>query len=126
MLVTLRHEKMERSQNPRKISRHNRSSAHDEESARRRSRTFSQDDTAVPNDPDSKNVYYENQLSKKDYDIQELRFVIYLTIIKKNLACKIISTRKTKCKKIFAIILIMPLVVWILQIVVSPMWNLLT
>ncbi|CCD64587.1 GRIP domain-containing protein [Caenorhabditis elegans] len=73
MLVTLRHEKMERSQNPRKISRHNRSSAHDEESARRRSRTFSQDDTAVPNDPDSKNVYYENQLSKKDYDIQELR-----------------------------------------------------
>ncbi|EGT30197.1 CBN-KLP-8 protein [Caenorhabditis brenneri] len=74
MLVTLRHEKMERTQNPRKISRHNRSSTHDEDAAaRRRSRTFSQDDTAVPNDPDSKNVYYENQLSKKDYDIQELR-----------------------------------------------------
>lgn len=75
MLVTLRHEKMERTQNPRKISRHNRSSTHDDDAAaaRRRSRTFSQDDTAVPNDPDSKNVYYENQLSKKDYDIQELR-----------------------------------------------------
>uniref|UniRef100_A0A1I7UAI7 GRIP domain-containing protein n=1 Tax=Caenorhabditis tropicalis TaxID=1561998 RepID=A0A1I7UAI7_9PELO len=74
MLVTLRHEKMERTQNPRKISRHNRSSTHDDDvSSRRRSRTFSQDDAAVPNDPDSKNVYYENQLSKKDYDIQELR-----------------------------------------------------
>uniref|UniRef100_A0A8R1E0U3 GRIP domain-containing protein n=1 Tax=Caenorhabditis japonica TaxID=281687 RepID=A0A8R1E0U3_CAEJA len=76
MLVTLRHEKMERTQNPRKISRHNRSSTHDEDAnARRRSRTFSQDDNsaAVPNDPDSKNVYYENQLTKKDYDIQELR-----------------------------------------------------
>lgn len=67
---------MERSQNPRKISRHNRSSTHDDESiGRRRSRTFSQDDSAnVPNDPDSKNVYYENQLTKKDYDIQELRY----------------------------------------------------
>ncbi|CAI2356791.1 unnamed protein product [Caenorhabditis sp. 36 PRJEB53466] len=74
MLVSLRHEKMERSQNARKISRHNRSSTHDEES-RRRSRTFSQDEnsSAVPNDPDSKNVYYENQLTKKEFDIQELR-----------------------------------------------------
>ncbi|CAO4385014.1 unnamed protein product [Caenorhabditis nigoni] len=74
MLVTLRHEKMERSQNPRKISRHNRSSTYEEDPAtRRRSRTYSQDDTTVPNDPDSKNVYYENQLTKKDFDIQELR-----------------------------------------------------
>ncbi|CAI5454127.1 unnamed protein product [Caenorhabditis angaria] len=75
MLVNFRNEKMEK---PRKISKHNRNSGHEDDPASfRRSRTFSQDDREsnanVPNDPDSKNVYYENQLTKKEFDIQELR-----------------------------------------------------
>ncbi|CAB3400060.1 unnamed protein product [Caenorhabditis bovis] len=73
MLVSFRNEKMEKSQSSRKLSRHNRSTTPEEDVSHiRRSRTFSQDDS-IAADPDAKNVYYENQISKKESDIQDLR-----------------------------------------------------